>query len=175
MTQYTIEWVMESSAVDDDLDRQAMMESVVAEFDENIEPGGPVRRLSESALLYVSIGTFVVSSAKLLLEIYRLLKDKDGSDVGVIKSDNGNQVFAGDYEEQKVKEVGGNIIGTVEDDAILVEFTSKQVTEFNKLRDTDEEDDYSEVEALVNALVRQGYMDEEEARDLVESSVSNNE
>lgn len=143
MSEYTVEWLMYSHAVPDELDKEAMLDSVAAELEGNVETGGPIRRLSGVGWPYVSIGTFFVSSGLLLIEIYKLLREREGSEVGVVKSTEGKYVFDGNFDKALVQEVGGNVIGPVEGDVILVEFSSDQLTEFNARRDEDEDSDAS--------------------------------
>lgn len=173
MSEYVVEWTMDPRALPDDYDREQMMEELAEEIEGDVQVQGPVRRLSAD-LPYVSMGTFAVTSAMLLIEIYRLLREIDGAKTGIVKSSEGNYIYAGDYDETLIQEVGGHVIGRVEGD-LIVEMTSEQTMEFNRIRDESDEYEYDEVEELIDVIQKASGWDEERARELVENAVSDDE
>lgn len=173
MSEYVVEWTMDPHALEDDYNRVEMMEELAEEVEGDVEVQVPVRRLSAD-LPYVSIGTFAVTSAMMLIEVYRLLRERDGARTGIVKSSVGNYVYAGNYDETLIQEVGGHVIGRVEGD-LIVEMTGEQTMEFNRIRDHSEEYEYDAVEKLVELIQKASDWDEARVRELVENAISDDE
>lgn len=101
-----------------DDEKEELLRSVAKEAgldDDDWEIGPPVirRELGTPDQLQV-VGSIALPAATLLLELYRLVKNRDDLTVRSMNESGGPMIFGGDYSEEIVAEYGSTVIGNVE-------------------------------------------------------------
>lgn len=103
-------------------EKEELLRSVSREAgldDNEWEIGPPVirRELGTPDQLQI-IGSIALPAATLLLELYRVVKNRDDLTVRSMNESGGPMIFGGDYNEEIVAEHGATVIGNVEGDVI---------------------------------------------------------
>lgn len=105
-----------------DDEKEDLLRSVATDAgleDDEWEIGPPViRRELGTPDQFEIIGTIALPAATLLLELYRIVKNRDDLKIRSMNESDGPMIFGGDYNEEIVAEHGATVIGNVEGDVI---------------------------------------------------------
>jgi len=135
--RYVLEWAIRAEELDED-ERTEMMETVTAQFD-GVDAGAPVVRQSAEPTLWLSVGTFVVTSVSTLIQVYEFLQNQgEDSTVPIIKVEQGSMVHTVEADEETVESVGGDVVGTVDEDVVLAKLDPFEAIELRKEEETEE-------------------------------------
>lgn len=105
-----------------DDEKEELLRSVAEEAgldNDEWEIGPPVirRELGTPDQLTI-IGSIALPAATLLVELYRVVKNREDLVVRSMNESGGQMIFGGDYDEAIVAEHGATVIGIVEGDVI---------------------------------------------------------
>ena len=142
MDGYTIEVATKEENLGSVDDREEVLSSLVSEFEiesSNIDFAPPGRELSADPSTVVAIGSLIVTSANLLLDIYEKLDDKENFELNAMSTADGDTIYANEFEKSIVQNNGGTVIGKVEGDLI---FTA----DFESLREIKQEQEKTDDE-----------------------------
>jgi hypothetical protein len=113
-----MEWVLDSAVEPSTQEKKELVNSLAEQLDaeDEIEYGGEMKHQSTGDL--VSVGVILVTSLDVLVNVYRIINDRDDSKVG-IKQVNNEMFYIDDVEPTVVENNGGTVIENVEGDVFF--------------------------------------------------------
>lgn len=118
--QYKIEWVLDSAVEPSTQEKKELVNSLAEQLDaeDEIEYGGEMKRKSIGASEMISVGVILVTSLDVLVNVYRIINDRDDSEVGIRKVNN-EMFYIDDVEATVIENNGGTVIENVEGDVFF--------------------------------------------------------
>lgn len=141
--QYKIEWVLDSADNLSTSEKKEMVNDLAEELDaeDEIVYGGEMKRKSIGPSEMVSVGVILVTSLDVLVNVYRIINDKEDSEVGIRKVNN-EMFYIADVESTVIENNGGTVIENVEGDVFftLPDDTEKHAKLIEEIREEKSEE-----------------------------------
>lgn len=114
--QYKVEWLLKGAEDISEEEKQELIEDLAKklEAEDEIKYGGQIKRRSISTF-DVSVGILLVSSLNTLISLYKLLRDRDDSNIG-IRQVNNKMFYIEEVNPDIIESHNGEILANVEDD-----------------------------------------------------------
>ncbi|MFD1570341.1 MULTISPECIES: hypothetical protein [Haloferacaceae] len=141
--QYKVEWLLKGAGELSEEEKIELIEDLAKELDaeDEIEYGGQFKRKSLSTF-DVSVGILLVSSLNTLINIYKLLQERDDSNIG-IRQVNNKMIFINEIDQTIIEENNGTVLANVDGDVFYTspDDMEDEIELKKKLREMREEED----------------------------------